>query len=574
MTDVTENQPFDKEKESEFPPSDISLNGEDAYKTIPEIGKGCRWYDLPYKCLNGILLSTVGKRFPRKIREALVHAINNLTPYYFLDRYRARNREDPFENLIVSVGENVRVPGMWVCEFFPPSQFDSLKQALECHGWDRNRLLYDTLEGNQEMLERVRSGEGRIWWRIGTTVSLKSHILVPDAERSNLPAEFNNIDLVGLQVGPGLTAVVANFRLSDKGQRSLNEVWHAIHEPRLVRQNGQPKAEDRLWSGFSETQAERARLHFLARKWMAENFPGVFAADKCTQQPLIDLLLLKEHDPSLGQQEERVFSNALRALGVKNSGIYQDFADELPGLLLEAVDPLLCPILKGENTWTLWGQASKVYKAVPEIYKNGLEEYDPIYLYLDDIIQVFFIRLAMSDFLRLKEQQNSSLRDTARSRHGRFNRKDLQELRDNFLSGSLDTSSIVRDVQAFTSWSRHGRNGVRFVRRKSAWLEDQDRKNGKNLQEEPVELDNELNSYLNKKAEELIAIDRDYRDILSTVASLGASIDTSKTQRTAVIISLIALFISLVTLVGLDKVNTLIWAIWNWVEPYLSGLIP
>ncbi|WP_440950851.1 hypothetical protein [Methanosphaerula subterraneus] len=570
MTDVTENQPFDQEKESESPPSHVSINVEDASNTVPWIGEGRRWYDLPYRYLNGVLYSTVGKRFPRKIRKALVHAMNYLIPYESLDRFRAWNREDPLHNLMVPDGESVRVPGMWVCEFFPPSQFDSLKQAFERHGWDRDRLHYGLSEGNQEILERARNGEGGNWWHIGSIVSLTSPI-IPDAERRNLPIEFNYIDLVGLQVGPGLTAVVAHFKLSDQGQHSLDNVWHATHEPRLVRQNGQRRAEDRLQSGLSETQTERVRLHALARKWMAKNCSGVFAADKNSQQPLIDLLLLNKYDPSLGQPEERITCDALRALGIINSNFYQNVTDELPGLLLEAVDQFLCPTLKVENTWTLWGQVSKVYKAVPEMYKNRLEEYDPICLYLDQIIRIFFIRLAMSDFLRLKERQNSSLRDTARSRHGQFNRKELEELRDNFLSGSLDTSSIARDVRAFTSRSRHARSEVRFVRRKSAWLEDLDRKNGEKLQEEPVELDEELNIYLDKKAKELVDFDRDYREILSTVASLGASIDTSKIQRTAIIISVMALIVSLA---GPDKVSILIWAIWNSIGPHISGLIP
>lgn len=63
----------------------------------------------------------------------------------------------------------------------------------------------------------------------------------------------------------------------------------------------------------------------------------------------------------------------------------------------------------------------------------------------DDGIQNFLVTVAVSDFLEVVQGKYAALRDTARTHHGRFKPKVLEELREHLLTLSLDLQSMHRD---------------------------------------------------------------------------------------------------------------------------------
>jgi hypothetical protein len=68
----------------------------------------------------------------------------------------------------------------------------------------------------------------------------------------------------------------------------------------------------------------------------------------------------------------------------------------------------------------------------------------------------------------------------------------------------------------------------------------------------PVRLDVAIKEQLDRNFARLTDADRDYRDILSTVASLGASADASKLGRWALVVAIASLVVASVTILIAD----------------------
>ncbi len=288
---------------------------EDATKRVPHVGHGDRWYDRLFRVLESLRASRFIRHLPAPFREPLTMLYSRMLEQNALERERAWSLDDISHNLHIPSGEHVTVPSIWVADVFPPSEADNLRRQIDRNGWDRQRARYDLGETNQEILRRSRSEVGWSWSRLGAIVSTSSDRVSLDGPKQKLPSQFETIEVVARQVGRGLTIVIAHFQLSMEGRGQVDKVWHAKHEPRMVRDQGRPRAEGRLWAAFRDTQTSRRRLHDLAREWMAAACPGAFVRGG-VRQPLMDLLLLEQYDPSLGERARHPLHDALRALGV------------------------------------------------------------------------------------------------------------------------------------------------------------------------------------------------------------------------------------------------------------------
>ncbi|MFF4447138.1 hypothetical protein [Streptomyces sp. NPDC001502] len=535
---------------------------DEAYQQVPSIGEGRRWYDYPYKIFSGILRSGVGGRLPYRVRQLFTYALNYLHPFNDHERNFIWSREDRMHNVLVPTTEEVEVPGVWAIELFPPSEFDELVKALDRNSWDAHRVRYGFGDRNRDYLERSRSGRGSGWWRLGHLASGPG-FHHPDAKIVPLPAAFRSVELTGVHIGEGLTAVVAFFATSSEGASSLNVEWHKSHDPQLVWRRGRPFAEDRQWSAFRAVQHSRNGLHNQARTWMRDVLPGAFARRKVAN-PLVDLILFSEHDPTLGERDNIEFSGALRALGLKCGFPYDFKSDALPGLLLDLVDEGLCPVLKPE-TWALWGQKGKVASMLGDLRTYGGDESPAIAHRINDSVRETLRLLSISAFLKEMRGEFADLRDAARIQHGKITRKRLRRMRDIFLSLSIDVSSTVRDVREFHS--RVGRVSELpiFVVEEPAWLR-RTRESGA-AAEDPENYNGIIMERQREWAENLSKEDREYREILSTVASLGASIDTFKVGRIALWVSFMSLVVSLVALLLAEvKSGTVLSHLWRFIE--------
>lgn len=513
-----------------------------AFAAVPSIGSARRWYDWPYRAATWLLRSRAGRRLPAVVRAALSGVLTQLSAFNQHDRNRAWSGDDPLHNLIVEGGSHALVPDLWVVDYFPPSELTALEQALRRRGWDALRTKHGLWEGNAELLRLARHERGRRWWRIGSATNRDAPSWDLEARRMRLPPEFGQIDLIGMTVGPALTVVVAHVRLNDQGRRSVDSVWLGSHPPRLVRRGRQLQAQDGLWSGFARTQQARKRLHDLAREWLRTECPGVFASSGA-DQPLMDLMLLEGHDATAAPTGPggRERSDALRALGILDAP-FRVSSPALPGLLVEQVDPTLATGLPGTATWTLWGGITPAGEyATGDGYGD-----DPIVAIgtrHDDAARDVAVRLGLLELVALKGRQAARARDSARNEYGRVRRRRTLRLREEFLRGSLDTATLMRDIKAFAAdehrteaplrRSLHPRLGAS----EPPWPEDR------------VDFDADIAGELDQAANDLVAFDSDYRSIMGTAATLGMAATALLTQRIAVAVAGSSLVVAVTALV-------------------------
>ncbi|MFF3748640.1 hypothetical protein [Streptomyces kronopolitis] len=519
----------------------------EAFQRVPEIGDGHRWYDFPYRLIRNTLRSRVGRRIPRRVRQLLTYALNFLHPFNDHHRNLAWDPSDPWHNVTPPDEETLDIPGVWVIELFPPSEFDALVRSLDKNSWDTQRVRYGFGERNRDQLESLRSGRGGGWWRLGNVVS-PGTFANPDAKVSKLPQDFTEVELTAAHIGDGLTAVVAFFNVSQGGACSLNNEWHRAHEAQLRWRNGRPVTEDRKWSSFRVTQGSRKLLHDRARNWMRDTLPGAFAR-RGVPQPLIELMLFSHYDPTLGTRMSLELSDALRALGLNCGPVEHCTSETFPGLLLDSAENRTCPTLD-DNTWALWGQRTKVASLISHLHLYGGDSGSSIAHRINDGVRETLRLLSVSAFLGEVQAEFSRLRDAARAQHGKFNARRLRKMRDTFLEMSIDLSSIVRDVKHFHSRSRRVSEIPVFILEEPAWLADQLRDTGNAIP--PMDYTNMLLESQEREVTDLAIEDREYREILSGVASLGASIDTFKVGRVALWVALLSLAVSMVALLLAD----------------------
>ncbi|WP_327300984.1 MULTISPECIES: hypothetical protein [Streptomyces] len=470
--------------------------------------------------------------------------------------------DDRLRNLYVPEEEKVEFPALWLVEFFPPSEFWRLRKAIDRNAWDRRRVWSGIGRGNREHLERSRGHFRGGWWHLGEVHTSDAARYHPDGVTRKLPWQFSSVQLTAIQVGGGLTAVVAFFRMSPSGSVHVNSVWHAAHEPRMVMRRGRPRAEDRFWSGLGVTQEARGELHGAARAWLREFCPGWFEA-KGVPQPSVDLLLLKDFDPTVATGT-REFHDSLRALGVTRSEIEHWTSEDFPKMLFEPVDESLCPALT--NGWTLWGNMSQAASAAGDLQFHGGADPAGLAGYVGRRISGLCVLLGVSQLIDAMSQERASLRDRARNRHGRFSGKRLTLLRDDFLTASLDLASVARDVRSLWVSEPSVREEAEVTIRDSPALEERLRQAGRSSRE-PQSLNVLVRREQEARLQELLEADKGYREILSAVASMGASIDTFRIGRIALLVALASLLVSAValSLAGYSE-ETVFSQLWKYIK--------
>lgn len=528
------------------PPS--AVYAQDAELRVSSIWDGWNWYSLAFRLLSKFQVSRLWRRSPHIVKNGTIYGLNFLLAFHQHDLNKVWSGSDPFKNLQLPEDEHVRVPGIWVVEIFPPSQSANLRSRLERNGWDKTRRLAGLGEGNRAKLDSSRSGLGWKWWVLAHIVDHRRRQLNPLAYGQKLPDEFQEIEVTAVQIGDGLTAVIAHFQLSTHASTIIDKAWHHMKRPRIRWEGGLPRALDRKSVAIRDTQAVRDDLHVSARSWLNETCPGFFAA-KGQQQPLLDLMLLDQHNPLLTGPSYEV-ADALRAIGLPSQDPFRRSSSDLPGLLLT---PSISPFEKADvnRTWTLWGKRQAVWDGLPS---GGVHLSDQaIAAHVHGHIRNTLVRLTLAEFLNGLEREYAGLRDQAHTQRRRVRRRDLERLRSSFLISSLDISSVVRDIKTFYARPKKRTMAAGFrlayaVAPEPTHATDSQQSTGK-LE---LNMDERLRREQRAQCDRLASADKEYREILSTVASLGSSIDAFKVGRLAIVIAVASLGVALVTLLVTD----------------------
>ncbi|WP_131812826.1 hypothetical protein [Mycolicibacter heraklionensis] len=510
------------------------------YSLVPAIGKGCRWYDPPYRLLWWILTSWRRRLVPWRLRSRLKILLSFLSAFNQYERLKVAPLDDPIDNLIVPVDEEVAQGGIWVIELFPPSMYSNLREALEKNGWDKAGFSYFLDGPSVDIFTQARRGSRSMWRRVGTVVDPKSSFFEPDAMREILPAEFGMVELTALQVGHSLTAVTASFRLSHEGESALNKVWKARHEPMLSwRGLLRPFAEGRSIVAIRATQRERQRLHDLARAWLADRFDGFFAATTA-RHPAIDFSLFAKFDPTLDMPAAEI-REPLRALGMEGDYTYHYTSPSLPGAVLVEGEPF--QRYRDEGLGNCWGVVANcgVFAELNEndIYGTRPYSISTLTAISDEAIRGFLMSLAVVRYTEQLSETFSDARDTAQNKHREFSVGQVEQLRRELLTSSLDLPVMARDTRLL--WERQW-TGFYGVQVNAAPIA------GYGYPLEGFDLIERFGNICNEAFERLIQDDNAYRDVLSTVSALGASAASNRLSKRALAVSGTSLIVSATTL--------------------------
>jgi hypothetical protein len=526
---------------------EIRTNVDEAYDKVPEIGAGWRWYDIPYRLLRWLLWGPPKRVLPQIARTRIVTWINWLSPLNEHERHKAWPRRDRMHDFSVPEDERAFIPSIWAVELFPPSEIGALERTIERRGWDKDRWQMDEVAG-AERLHRLRARSGPTWWRLATVSRPRDGTFAPDAVLEKVPADFRYIEVRAIQLGPGLTAVAARFDLTDDAAVSVDSVWHAPHEPQLrFRGLRRPIAEERMWAAFRMTQEARYRLHREVRDWMRERCPGFFAAAG-EDHPIFDMILMDHADPAeINGRGDREFEEALRALGITGHGWIRRTFNEVPGFVAVPTEPAMARAMRTHRSWAVWGNVKVAAEASDHLSMYGTDTDRALARQASDALEGLLVMLAISGFLESARRSYSTLRDTARTLHQRSKPKAVRELRDHLLRLSLDLTSVQQDLLAF--WRSPSRmiDEAQVTIDYAQWLRDDDRRRGRGAFT-PESLNENLREAQKAELKELIEADRQYREILATAASLGASIEAGRLGRRALIVAGASLAVALVTL--------------------------
>ncbi|MDG4667005.1 hypothetical protein [Mycobacterium sp. 236(2023)] len=559
-------------QEPEIDMARISADVERARQLVPTIGARWRWYDIPYRLLDWTLRSSRGRRAPWQFRYRLNNGRNFLSAFNHYERLKVERLDDPRKNLIVPADEKVTQGGIWVVEFFPPSMYSNLRQALEKNGWDAPSPLLDIYGSNADRVTQARRVSQMMWTQIGTVVDPKSRYFAGDAKREALPMEFGSVQLTAVQLGHSLTAITAYVRLSEEGQTSLNKVWKAQHDPTLTwRGLKPPHVESRNFAAIRATQRERKRLHDLARSWLASRCGGYFAATEA-RQPVMDFNIFANFDPTAASPT-REMRDPLRALGMDGDHVYNYISPQLPGGVLTQGNSLRRD--DGEDLRNCWGLVAS-YQVFAD--HNDEPGYGPKPLSVsalaamtDEAVRGFLLAFAVVRYTEQHGETLSAARDAAQSKHREFTPRQVDQLREELLTSSLDLPVVARDT-AFL-WEAETRLFY-SIQAEAVPIP------GDPYPAEAFDLMDRFAQRCTSAFERLISDDSAYRDVLATASALGSSAASNRLSKRALMISGTSLVVSITAVLTTNDAaawhQIAEWSVdmWHWAWGFIGGHAP
>jgi hypothetical protein len=180
---------------------------------------------------------------------------------------------------------------------------------------------------------------------------------------------------------------------------------------------------------------------------------------------------------------------------------------------------------------------------------------------VNDDIRDFLVAMSVTEMIETLQSQYAKVRDTARRQHASFSSRYLKLLRQNLLTLSIDVASCKVDVPAW--WERAAQDIAQFG---FFYL---NRHTSDGVPDEELKLEFDVTERLQTDhTADLAALaeaDHTIRDILATVASLGAARDTHRVGLLALLVAGLSLIIATVTLLFTSPgTGSIADHIWHW----------
>src|SRR5271166_2806043 len=179
------------------------------------------------KVLYWVRRTRAAKLAPDRFLTPIDYLINLNMQYRDHRRALAGFRWGEEDECTVPPTDHVRIPSLFAVELFPPSVKENLDRAIKQTRWDTKQLR---MYGRHYMPtpDEARSGDGWPWWNHGEVVRRGSNVTVGDAVRRKMPKAFDRVELKALQIGQGVTAVMAKFDLNYAAISRLDEAWWRV----------------------------------------------------------------------------------------------------------------------------------------------------------------------------------------------------------------------------------------------------------------------------------------------------------------------------------------------------------
>jgi hypothetical protein len=176
----------------------------------------------------------------------------------------------------------------------------------------------------------------------------------------------------------------------------------------------------------------------------------------------------------------------------------------------------------------------------------------------DDAIRSFLLHVAVVRYTEQLRETFSDARDTARSKHREFQPRQVEQLKRELLTTSLDLHVVARDTALLWKpyWRRWDAIDVKAVP-------------SPGMPNPPEEFDvmERLGQVRTQTFEELLEEDAAYRDVLSTASALGASAASARLGRRALLVSLTSLLVSVIALLIAN--GKAFWPqLWGWLSTF------
>lgn len=258
-----------------------------------------------------------------------------------------------------------------------------------------------------------------------------------------------------------------------------------------------------------------------------------FFAQSGEMQPLMDLLIVEQYNPTDGRRPDIGEDDRLRALGLSMLGTVL-VSPRVPEFVLTPTELDICPTLRTSRSWALWGNRTTAAAARPHLsmYNGDSDTPEALGHGADREARDVLLALSITELVEIMQGRYTTVRDTARKQHDSFSSCDLQSLRRQLLTLSIDLASLEDDVPSSSLeddvpswWERRGPRIPTFVYR----YVDGDEILG--------DLTEHLRSQQSDDLTRLSKADHTIRDILGTVAALGSARDTRWVSRAALAVA-------------------------------------
>jgi hypothetical protein len=126
----------------------------------------------------------------------------------------------------------------------------------------------------------------------------------------------------------------------------------------------------------------------------------------------------------------------------------------VPQFDLAPTELTLCPTLRTSRSWALWGNRTEAAAARPNLsmYNGETDTPEALGHAADREARDILLALSITELVEIMQKQYTTVRDTARKQHDSFSSRDLQSLRRQLLTLSIDLASLEVDVP---SWWEH-----------------------------------------------------------------------------------------------------------------------